>query len=127
MDYLEANDLVQRAATVGAQLGQTLRQALADLEAVGDVRGMGMLWGIEFVADRANKAPFPAAVHLSERVCQRCRELGVLFYPGHGSVDGVRGDHLMVAPPFVVTEAEIEHIVTALRQGILDSLSAAGN
>jgi adenosylmethionine-8-amino-7-oxononanoate aminotransferase len=79
-----------------------------------------MMWGVEFVADRETKAPFPPGLHLSQRVCDLAFERGVIFYPGAGSVDGVRGDHLMVAPPFVITEAEIDEVVSILRDSILD-------
>ncbi|MFN2166544.1 MAG: aminotransferase class III-fold pyridoxal phosphate-dependent enzyme, partial [Anaerolineae bacterium] len=120
MDYLEEHDLVARAAAQGDHLGRALRTALAEVPAVGDVRGMGMLWAVEFVADRGSKAPFPPEQHFADRVCARCMELGVLLYPGHGSVDGRRGDHLMVAPPFIATEAEIDLIVDTLRQAVVE-------
>jgi adenosylmethionine-8-amino-7-oxononanoate aminotransferase len=118
MDYLEELGLIAEAARLGAYLGQTLRGALSGLESVGDVRGIGMMWGVEFVADCESKAPYPIEAHFSSRVCARCMELGVLFYPGRGSVDGVRGDHLMVAPPYVVTERQIDTMVETLRQAI---------
>ena len=77
-----------------------------------------MMWAVEFVADRETKDPYPSEIHFADSVCTRCMETGVLFYPGHGSVDGVRGDHLMVAPPYVVTEEQIEIIVATLHEAI---------
>jgi len=121
IDYLEAHDLIARAAALGAALGQKLRDALGDLPSVGDVRGIGMVWAVEFVADRQTRAPYPAAAHFADRVCARAMDLGVLFYPGHGSADGVQGDHLLIAPPYVVTEPELDTIAQALRQAILDA------
>ena len=118
LDLLEGQDLVGRAAAMGAHLGRELQAAMDGLEAVGDVRGTGMLWAVEFVADRQTREPFPAEVHFADRVCARCMEMGVLFYPGHGSVDGRRGDHLMVAPPFVVTEDEVAAILDVLRRAV---------
>jgi adenosylmethionine-8-amino-7-oxononanoate aminotransferase len=126
MEYLEAHDLVPRAATLGAYLGAALHAALADLPPVGDVRGIGLMWAIEFVADRTSKAPFPPELHFGNRVCSRCMDRGVLLYPGHGSADGCRGDHLMVAPPFIVTEEQIDLVVDTLRQAILDVTAVAG-
>jgi len=126
MDYLEAHDLVAGAAARGAYLGDALGAALAGVPAVGDVRGIGLMWAVEFVADRASKAPFPPELHFADRVCNRCMELGVLLYPGHGSVDGRRGDHLMVAPPYIVTEEQIDLVVDTLRQAILEVTKAAG-
>jgi adenosylmethionine-8-amino-7-oxononanoate aminotransferase len=119
LDYLEAHDLVGRAAAIGRSLGRRLQESLADLPAVGDVRGIGMLWAVEFVADKATKEPYPPEVHFASRVVARCCEMGVLLYPGSGSVDGVRGDHLTVAPPYVVTGDQIDEIVGTLREAIL--------
>ena len=120
MDYMEAHDLVPRAAELGDMLGDKLRAALEAAPGIGDVRGIGLLWAVELVADRATKEPYPAGMHFADRVCDRCMELGVLLYPGHGSADGVRGDHLMVAPPYVVTEDQLDTIVATLRQAILE-------
>jgi adenosylmethionine-8-amino-7-oxononanoate aminotransferase len=118
MDYLETRNLVSRAAQVGAYLGQQLVGSLSDLSSVGDVRGIGMMWAVEFVADRETKAPYPRDAHFADRVCARCTEMGVLLYPGHGSVAGVQGDHLMVAPPFIATEEHIDLIVVTLHKAI---------
>ena len=124
LDYLEANDLVTRAATLGSLLGERLAEIVGGLPSVGDVRGVGMMWAVEFVADRETQEPYPRAVHFADRVCERCMELGVLLYPGHGSVDGVRGDHLMVAPPYVVTEDEIQVILHTLGRAIEEVAAA---
>ncbi len=120
LDILEGRGLVSRAAAMGTHLGRELRAVLEDVPAVGDVRGTGMLWAVEFVADRATREPFPAEAQFAGRVCARCMGLGVLLYPGNGSVDGRRGDHVMVAPPFVVTEDEVATILDVLRQAILE-------
>jgi adenosylmethionine-8-amino-7-oxononanoate aminotransferase len=124
MEYLEGHDLIARAARLGRYLGDKLHFSLGDLSSVGDIRGVGMMWGVEFVADRETKEPYPADARFASQVCARCMEMGVLFYPGHGCVDGVRGDHLMVAPPYVVSEGEIDLIVETLRLAI-QQVSAA--
>jgi len=118
--YMQEHDLVAAADVRGSHLGRRLRQALEDLPIVGDVRGIGMMWGVEFVADRETKEPFPKSLHFSQRVCDLAFERGVFYYGGSGSVDGVRGDHLMVAPPFVATGEEIDRIVELLRETIVD-------
>jgi adenosylmethionine-8-amino-7-oxononanoate aminotransferase len=120
LDYLEAHDLLARAAAQGAALGDTLRAKLGGLTGVGDVRGLGMMWGVEFVADRATRAPFPPLANFSQRVSDLALERGVIVYPGHGGIDGVSGDHLMVAPPFVVTAEEIAQVVEVLGETIGD-------
>jgi adenosylmethionine-8-amino-7-oxononanoate aminotransferase len=118
--YIEEHDLVTVAAARGAYLGQRLSETLGEIPCVGDVRGLGMLWGVEFVTDRQTKAPFPPEFHFGRRVGDLAFERGVIFYPGSGSVDGVRGDHLLIAPPFVITEEEIDEVVSVLRKAVLD-------
>ncbi|MBN1659627.1 MAG: aspartate aminotransferase family protein [Anaerolineae bacterium] len=125
MDYLKAHDLVARAAEMGGTLGAALHGALEDVPAVGDVRGIGMMWAVEFVVDRETKEPYPKEARFVDRVCERCREQGVLLYPGHGSAGRGRGDHLMVAPPYVVTEEQVATIVAVL-QGAVTHVAAHG-
>ena len=126
LHYLGAHELVAAAARRGAYLGQRLGEMVGELPCVGDVRGLGMLWAVEFVADRASKAPFPPEHHFAQRVCDLAFERGIILYPGSGSVDGVAGDHLLIAPPFVVTDEEIDEIVRGLYQAILDRCEEAG-
>ncbi len=118
MDILQGRELVARAAALGAWLGRRLHERLGDLPIVGDIRGLGMMWGVEFVANRESKEPFPVQANVGQRVCDLAFEQGVIFYPGHGGVDGVLGDHLMVAPPFVVAEEEIDQAVEVLREAV---------
>lgn len=118
---LQEQHLVEAAAERGAALGRRLQEALGELPCVGDVRGLGMMWGVEFVADRRSKAPFPPQRQFSRRVCDRAFERGLLVYHGAGSVDGTAGDHLMVAPPFIITQEEVEEVVDLLRQAIVDA------
>jgi adenosylmethionine-8-amino-7-oxononanoate aminotransferase len=120
LHYLEAHDLVAAAAARGASLGRRLREIVGDLPCVGDVRGLGMLWAVEFVADRTTRAPFPPGQHFAQRVCDLAFEWGIILYPGSGSVDGVAGDHLLVAPPFIITDEEIDEIVWRLQKAILE-------
>jgi adenosylmethionine-8-amino-7-oxononanoate aminotransferase len=118
LEILERQKLVERAASLGADLGQALQNSLAAVPSVGDIRGLGMMWAVEFVSDRKTKGAYPPEADFAGRVCAACMELGVLLYPGHGSVDGRRGDHLMVAPPYTVPEEVIGTIAETLRQAI---------
>ena len=120
LDYLEQHDLVTAAANLGTYLGQKLKAELGELPFVGDIRGLGMLWGVEFVADRKTKDPISPEAQFSRRVGDLAFERGVIFYPGSGSVDGVRGDHLLIAPPFIITESEIDVMVGLLREVVLE-------
>lgn len=121
LQALQEDDLVAAAATRGAYLGDHLQEVVSRLPCVGDVRGLGMMWGVEFVADRETRAPFPPERRFAQRVCDLAFERGALFYPGSGCADGVMGDHLMVAPPFVITEAETDEVVSLLEQAVLDA------
>jgi hypothetical protein len=91
---------------------------LLDLPVVGDVRGIGMLLGVEFVAYRKTKLPFAPEKNFAARVGQAAAERGLLAYPMQGSVDGVRGDHLLIAPPAVMTEEQVGWAVSQLREAI---------
>lgn len=92
--------------TAAAQLEQGLKQLLS-LDVVGDVRGLGLLWGVEFVADRKTKQWFAPELTFSSRVAQAAHQRGLLVYPMQGCVDGVAGDHLLVAPPAIITSEQI--------------------
>jgi adenosylmethionine-8-amino-7-oxononanoate aminotransferase len=120
--YLRKLDLVQaadsgREGTTGATLGQALA-TLRDSRAVGDVRGIGLLWGVEFVSDKQTKKPFPPGLNFAGRVGQSAAERGLLVYPVQGCADGVSGDHLLIAPPAVITREQISWSVDRLRDAI---------
>jgi adenosylmethionine-8-amino-7-oxononanoate aminotransferase len=117
MDYVVKHRLVDRSAELGEYFHGKLK-ALYDHPSVGDVRGMGIFAGIEFVKDKESKEPFPPELRYYYRVVDKCFENGLLVYPGVGTVDGVRGDHIQVAPPLVVTRDEIDEIVELLDSSI---------
>jgi adenosylmethionine-8-amino-7-oxononanoate aminotransferase len=96
-------------------------EGLLDLDAVGDVRGLGLLWGVEFVADKKTKAPFPPEKNFAGLVGQACLRRGLLVYPMQGCVDGVAGDHLLIAPPAVISAEEIGWAVEQMRAAVLES------
>ncbi len=116
--YMQAHGLVEAAAEKGQLLGQKLADALEELPCVGDVRGIGLMWGVEFVADRASKATFSPSTHFAQQVAGAAFERGLLLYPGSGCADGVSGDSVMLGPPLVITEEQMEEAVTLLRQAI---------
>jgi adenosylmethionine-8-amino-7-oxononanoate aminotransferase len=111
---IEREGLVQRCAKMGKLLEASLRGNFADEAHVGDIRGRGLFWAIEFVADKTSKTPFDPALKVGLAVQKQALELGVNVYPGGGSIDGIRGDHVLIAPPYTVTEAEIETIVSVV-------------
>jgi len=103
----------------------TLRSALErlrDAQAVGDVRGIGLLWGVEFVADKTTKRPFASELNFAGRVAQAAVKRGLLVYPMQGCVDGIAGDHLLIAPPAVITAQQIDWAVDELRSAIQEAI-----
>ena len=108
--HIKKHDLIARCRLMGAVLHQKLA-ALRDLPGVGDVRGRGLLAGIEFVADKKTKAPFPRSARFAERFTEAAMDAGLIVWPNVGQADGENGDIAMVAPPFIVTESEIDEIV----------------
>jgi adenosylmethionine-8-amino-7-oxononanoate aminotransferase len=122
-DYLEAKKLFGRVAPAG----ETLRNALAPLESnphVGQVRGMGLLQAVEFVKDKSTREPFPKDAAIAEKIRQAALEKNVLTYPTQGCVDGQRGDHILLAPPFIITAGESQLIAGAI-QYALDKVFSA--
>jgi len=115
----------QTDGTAGAALKTTL-ESLRDLDAVGDVRGLGLLWGVEFVADKRTKAPFAAEKSFAGLVGQACLRRGLLVYPMQGCVDGIAGDHLLIAPPAMITVEQIGWAVEQIRAAVKESLPTGG-
>jgi adenosylmethionine-8-amino-7-oxononanoate aminotransferase len=115
---LEDEDLVAARATKGELLQALLRDRLGGHPNVGEIRGRGLLVGLELVADRESRAPFPRADRLTEAVVRGARAAGVLVYSGTGLADGTNGDSILLGPPFVVTEDELTRIVDGLATAI---------
>lgn len=97
----------------------TAMKSLAACNPVGDVRGTGFLWGVEFVHDRASKEPFPPAQRFALCVAEAAASLGVLVYPMQGCIDGRAGDHLLIAPPAIITREEIDWAIAQLAEAIV--------
>jgi adenosylmethionine-8-amino-7-oxononanoate aminotransferase len=91
---------------------------------VGDIRGRGLFWGVELVQDRGSKAPFDPAAKLHARVKRECMARGLMTYPMPGTIDGRRGDHVLLAPPFIVEESHLELVVDRLH-GAIDAAIAS--
>lgn len=95
-------------------LDAALREAFGDHPHVGDIRGRGLFRGLELVADRAHKTPFDPKLGIHKRVKAAAFEAGLICYPMDGTIDGVRGDHVLLAPPFIIEEAQIAELVEKL-------------
>jgi adenosylmethionine-8-amino-7-oxononanoate aminotransferase len=110
--------LVEKVARDGVYLMDRLREALGQRPYVGDIRGRGFFVGIELVADRETKEPFDPALQLYAKVRDQALENGLICYPAGGNVDGVRGDQVILAPPYIATRAELDEIVERLAKSI---------
>ena len=106
--------LLPRVRQAGARLMDLLSQRFGNHPNIGDVRGRGLLLALELVADRATKAPFDPALAMHQRAKDDAFERGLLIYPGGGTIDGRNGDHILLAPPYNVTDEELEMIVDLL-------------
>lgn len=111
LDFLDRHDLIQRCASIGVKLHERL-QSLRGLRGVGDVRGRGLLAGVEFVADSDSQRPFDRSLRFAERFARNAQDEGLMVWPNIGHADGTNGDLAMIAPPFIISEAEIDEIVT---------------
>jgi adenosylmethionine-8-amino-7-oxononanoate aminotransferase len=102
-----------------------LHDRLGEHPNVGEIRGRGLLVGVELVADRETHAPFPRGDRVTERIVRAAREDGLLLYSGTGLADGTNGDSILLGPPFVVTDDELERIADGLTAAIESTTTAA--
>ena len=115
---LHEDGVLTRVLPSGKLLEAKLRAAFSDHPNVGDIRGRGLFWGLELVADRATKAPFDPKLRMHARVKQAAMDAGLLCYPMGGTLDGQRGDHILLAPPFIVDETQLDELVDKLGMAI---------
>lgn len=123
IDIIERDGLLANVAATGRLLLERLRGALGDHPHVGEVRGRGLLLGVEFVRDKATRAPFDLDEGVQSRLAHACLRRGLYLYPGGGSADGVRGDHVLLAPPFILDASHVEEIVGALSAAVGEVLA----
>jgi adenosylmethionine-8-amino-7-oxononanoate aminotransferase len=111
---LHEDGLLARVAPLGAELERRLRGAFGEHPHVGDIRGRGLFWGLELVADRASKRPFDPQRRVHARLKKAALQAGLMCYPMGGTLDGVQGDHVLLAPPFILEEAQLDELVGKL-------------
>ena len=123
--YLQTRKLVEAADSTRsgapAAVFKEALQSLGDEKSVGDVRGVGLLWAVEFVVDKSTKRPFPPSQGFSTRVGAAALNRGLLVYPMQGSVDGTAGDHILLAPPVVITKEQVSWSVEQLGSAIREA------
>lgn len=115
---IQRDGLLAKVREDGLAFGAMLREALGGHPHVGEIRGRGFFWGLELVADRGSKRPFAAALKLNAAIKQDAMARGLLCYPFGGTVDGVRGDHVLLAPPFIASRGDLQQISDLLAASI---------
>jgi adenosylmethionine-8-amino-7-oxononanoate aminotransferase len=115
---LHDDGLLNRVTPMGKVLEKKLRDAFENHPHVGDIRGRGLFRGIELVQDRATKKPFDPKLRMHARVKRKAMQAGLMCYPMGGTIDGVQGDHVLLAPPFIVEESQLDELVEKLGNAI---------
>jgi adenosylmethionine-8-amino-7-oxononanoate aminotransferase len=124
---IERDNLLSQVRCRGAALWRLLGEGFGDHPHVGDIRGRGLFMALELVRDRSSKDPFAPALKLHAAIKEKAMQNGLLVYPMGGTVDGRRGDHVLLAPPFIVTEAELVEIVGRLRDSVDGALKSVAS
>jgi adenosylmethionine-8-amino-7-oxononanoate aminotransferase len=122
-ETIRRDNLLDNVTAMGAHLRRRLGERFGNHARVGDIRGRGLFQAIELVEDRMTKAPFDPALKLNARVKKAAMARGLMVYPMGGTIDGTRGDHVLLAPPFIVTAGQIDEIVDRLGSAVDDALA----
>ncbi len=123
---IEEENLLENVRTQGAKLMDRLGSRFGNHPNVGEIRGRGLFIGIELVADRGTKEPLDPALKIHAAIKKHAMGLGLMSYPGSGTLDGKRGNHILLAPPFIIDENHVEEIVDKLGSAVDAALSEAG-
>jgi adenosylmethionine-8-amino-7-oxononanoate aminotransferase len=124
---IDEENLLERVRDLGSTLERRLTERFGNHRHVGDIRGRGLFQAIELVADRASRAPFDPGLKLNQRIKAAALERGLACYPAGGTVDGRSGDHVLLAPPYIATSADIDMIVDRLGAAVDSALKTVGH
>lgn len=116
-------DLLSTVRQQGELLSQKLHQAFSEHPHIGDIRGRGLFRGIELVKDRDSKTPFDQSLQVNKKIKAAAFEAGLICYPMGGTLDGKNGDHVLLAPPFIISDAQIDELVEKLSQAISKAIN----
>ncbi len=123
LDYLEKNEIIKEVECKGVYLKNQLEKLSGIFPFIGEVRGKGLLLGIEFVEVRSTKKPFPRNARITPKIVALAKEKGLLVYPAGAGIDGVNGDAIIISPPLTITKREIEQLVNLLKDTFAAFLS----
>jgi adenosylmethionine-8-amino-7-oxononanoate aminotransferase len=119
-----SENLIDNVNKKGAMLRKGLEDALANHPHVGNIRGRGLFQGLEIVSNKQTKEPFDSSLKLHAKIKAAALEEGLMCYPMGGTVDGLKGDHVMFSPPFIINDSHVEEIVGSFTKALNKSLSA---
>ncbi len=119
LKIIQNEKLIENSVAMGQKLESLLRNSFSDHPIVGDIRGRGLFWALELVQDKASKEPFPASEHLATTIWQRAFDLGLSLYYAQGCANGRDGDLILIGPPLIVNQAQIEEIVSILKTALI--------
>jgi adenosylmethionine-8-amino-7-oxononanoate aminotransferase len=122
LEYLEKNQIVSEVESKGDYLKNLLLQLKNQYSFIGDIRGKGLMLGIEFVEDVITKTPFPREAVVTQKMISLAKEKGLLVYPAGSGIDGVNGDSIIISPPLTITKNEIDELVS-LMQATFDAFT----
>ena len=123
---IEDDGLLDNINTMGEALDQSLHQRFGDHPFVGDIRGRGLFRGLELVADRASKAPLPYSLSIHSSIKRHAMARGLACYPGGGTIDGQQGNHILLAPPYIIDRSHVAEITDKLGDAVDAALQDAG-
>lgn len=122
VNKLVSHQLIERSATMGKQLREALQSAFAQHPHIGDIRGRGLFQALEIVQDRQSKEAFPHKMAVNKLIKQAAFEAGLICYPMGGTIDGIAGDHILLAPAFIIEPAHIDELVEKLKLALNKTL-----
>jgi adenosylmethionine-8-amino-7-oxononanoate aminotransferase len=117
-EIIERDNLLANVRAMGAHLSRRLSERFGNHANVGDIRGRGLFMGVELVEDRLAKTPFDPKLKLNAKIKREAMARGLAVYPGGGTIDGVNGDHVLIAPPFIIDAATVDAVVERLGDAI---------
>lgn len=123
---IEDNNLLENVRVMGVKFEQALLNRFGNHPNIGEIRGRGLFWGLEFVADRTTKEPLDPALKIHVEIKKEAMEEGLICYPGGGTIDGKNGNHILLAPSFIIDETHIAEIVEKLGNSIDRALATKG-
>jgi len=121
--YIVKHDLLENVVSRGEELANALKAEFGQHPYIGDIRGRGLFQGLEIVKDRTSKQPFDPALKLHAKFKSAAMTAGLMCYPMGGTVDGVSGDHILIAPPFILTSSQVDEIVSKLKLAMTSTFS----